>query len=60
VLRLFLPESWTSKRARLDQAGVPDEYRMARTKPEIALGACPSNRRILLAKEERVRFCLCA
>jgi SRSO17 transposase len=37
VLRLFLPESWTSKRARLDQAGVPDEYRMARTKPEIAL-----------------------
>ena len=23
-----------------------------------ALGACPSNRRILLAKEVRVRFCL--
>jgi SRSO17 transposase len=37
VLRLFLPESWASKRARLDQSGVPDEYRMARTKPEIAL-----------------------
>src|SRR2546429_8958146 len=37
ALRLFLPESWTSKRARLERAGVPTEYRMARTKPEIAL-----------------------
>ena len=37
ALRLFLPESWTSKRARLDRAGVPAEYRIARTKPEIAL-----------------------
>ena len=37
ALRLFLPESWTSKRARLKQAGVPAEYRMARTKPQIAL-----------------------
>src|SRR3974377_1764693 len=37
ALRLFFPESWTSKRARLDRAGVPAEYRMARTKPEIAL-----------------------
>src|SRR5215468_4424269 len=37
ALRLFLPESWTSKRARLDRAGVPAEYRMIRTKPEIAL-----------------------
>ena len=36
-LRLFLPESWTSKRAWLERAGVPTEYRMARTKPEIAL-----------------------
>ena len=26
----------------------------------IALGACPSNRRIFLAKEVRVGFCLCA
>jgi SRSO17 transposase len=37
ALRLFLPESWTSKRARLERAGVPVEYRTARTKLEIAL-----------------------
>src|SRR5919198_1476477 len=37
ALRLFLPESWTSKRARLKRAGVPTEYRTARTKPEMAL-----------------------
>jgi SRSO17 transposase len=37
ALRLFLPESWTSDRARLKRAGVPAEYRMARTKPEMAL-----------------------
>ncbi len=36
ALRLFLPESWTSKRTRLERAGVPAEYRAARTKPEIA------------------------
>jgi hypothetical protein len=37
ALRLFLPESWTSNRARLDRAGVPAEYRTAGTKPELAL-----------------------
>src|SRR5258706_4296269 len=37
ALRLFLPESWTSNRARLERAGVPADYRTARTKPEIAL-----------------------
>jgi SRSO17 transposase len=37
ALRLFLPESWTSKRARLERAGVPAEYRTARTKPQMAL-----------------------
>jgi SRSO17 transposase len=37
ALRLFLPEGWTSKRARLERAGVPAEYRTARTKPEMAL-----------------------
>ena len=37
VLRLFLPESWTSDRAPLKRAGVPAEHRTARTKPEIAL-----------------------
>src|SRR6185295_19732637 len=36
-LRLFLPESWTSDRVRLKRAGVPAEYRTARTKPELAL-----------------------
>src|SRR6201987_3664903 len=37
ALRLFLPESWTSNRARMERAGIPAEYRAARTKPEIAL-----------------------
>ena len=37
ALRLFLPESWTSDPVRLERAGVPVEYRTARTKPEIAL-----------------------
>src|SRR6201984_2633414 len=37
ALRLFLPESWTNDRVRLQRAGVPVEYRTARTKPEIAL-----------------------
>src|SRR5215467_14009847 len=37
ALRLFLPDSWTSDRARLKRAGVPAEHRTARTKPEIAL-----------------------
>jgi SRSO17 transposase len=37
TLRLFFPEIWTSDRARLVRAGVPVEYRTARTKPEIAV-----------------------
>jgi hypothetical protein len=37
ALRLFLPESSTRNRARLERAGVPVEYRAARTKPEMAL-----------------------
>jgi SRSO17 transposase len=37
ALRLFLPESWTSDRARLKRTSVPAEYRAARTKPELAL-----------------------
>ncbi len=37
AVRLFLPESWTGNRARLERAGVPAEYRTARTKPEMAL-----------------------
>src|SRR6202008_4078878 len=37
AMRLFLPESWTNDRTRLKRAGVPVEYRTARTKPEIAL-----------------------
>jgi len=37
AMRLFLPESWTDDRARLTRAGVPVEYRAARTKPEVAL-----------------------
>jgi SRSO17 transposase len=37
AMRLFLPESWTNDRTRLRRAGVPVEYRAARTKPEVAL-----------------------
>jgi FOG: Transposase len=37
AMRLFLPESWTNDRTRLKRAGVPVEYRAARTKPEVAL-----------------------
>jgi SRSO17 transposase len=37
ALRLFLPENWTDDRKRLERAGVPAEYRTARTKPEMAL-----------------------
>jgi len=36
-LRLFLPTNWTNDRTRLERAGVPVEYRTARTKPEMAL-----------------------
>ena len=34
ALRLFLPESWTSDRARLKRVGVPAEHWAERTKPE--------------------------
>ena len=37
ALRLFLPEGWTSDRVRLKRAGIPAEYRTARTRPELAL-----------------------
>src|SRR4051794_27427713 len=37
ALRLFLPESWTSDRVRLERAGVPAKHRAGRTKPQIAL-----------------------
>src|SRR3954468_14982216 len=36
-LRLFLPDAWRADRRRLDRAGVPQEYRQARTKGQIAL-----------------------
>mgnify|MGYP001766685433 CR=1 FL=1 len=36
-LRLFLPDGWISEPARLDRAGVPQDRRDYRTKPEIAL-----------------------
>jgi SRSO17 transposase len=36
-LRLYLPESWLTDAARLDQAGVPAAERRPLTKPEIAL-----------------------
>jgi SRSO17 transposase len=36
-LRLFLPDSWIGDPARLDRAGVPQDRRHYRTKPEIVL-----------------------
>ena len=36
-LRLFLPETWTSDAARLAMAGVPEDRRDYKTKPEMAL-----------------------
>src|SRR5271169_3884359 len=36
-LRLFLPETWSGEKVRLERAGVPAEYRSPRTKSEIAL-----------------------
>jgi SRSO17 transposase len=36
-LRLFLPEGWTNDTARLARAGVPEDRRVYRSKPEIAL-----------------------
>jgi SRSO17 transposase len=36
-LRLFLPESWTSDDKRMAKAGVPQDHRQPRTKPEIAI-----------------------
>ena len=35
-LRLFLPESWICDQERMAKAGVPEQLRMSRTKPEIA------------------------
>src|SRR3954470_12389424 len=36
-MQLYLPEPWVADPARLDRAGVPDEYRRDRTKGQIAL-----------------------
>src|SRR5262249_47020961 len=37
ALRLFLPDSWINDQRRVERTGVPADYRIARTKPEIAL-----------------------
>ena len=37
TLRLFLPQSWTRSPQRLDEVGVPEEYRREQTKGQIAL-----------------------
>jgi SRSO17 transposase len=37
VLRLFLPETWIKDPERLRHAGVPEAFRVERSKPEIAL-----------------------
>src|SRR5205823_1821708 len=37
AMRLFLPDSWIEDSDRLDEAGVPEAFRQAQTKGEIAL-----------------------
>ncbi len=37
VLRLFLPDTWIKDPDRLQRAGVPEAFKVARSKPEIAL-----------------------
>src|SRR5947208_2776448 len=37
AMRLYLPESWVDNPDRLDEAGVPEAFRQAQTKGEIAL-----------------------
>src|SRR3954453_15821600 len=37
AMRLFLPDRWIEDRKRLDQAGVPEEFRQSQAKGEIAL-----------------------
>jgi SRSO17 transposase len=37
AMRLFLPDSWLTDPKRLDKAGVPEAFRQAQTKGEIAL-----------------------
>lgn len=36
-LRLFLPDSWTENEERMIKAGVPEEFRQAKSKPSIAI-----------------------
>jgi SRSO17 transposase len=36
-LQLYLPDSWLCDTTRLDKAGVPNDQRQSRTKPEVAL-----------------------
>jgi len=36
-LRLFLPDSWTQDESRMVKAGIPEEFRQAKTKPAIAI-----------------------
>ena len=37
AMRLFLPDCWIEDKGRLDRAGVPEEFRQSKTKPQIAL-----------------------
>src|SRR6266403_427749 len=36
-LRLLLPESWTSDPTRMNRAGVPEQHRLPKSKPEMAI-----------------------
>ena len=48
--RLYLPEDWTNDPERCERAGIPEEERLFRTKPELALEI------VCNARENRLRF----
>jgi SRSO17 transposase len=48
--RLYLPEDWTNDPERCERAGIPEEERLFRTKPELALQIVRN------ARENHLRF----
>lgn len=45
-VRLFLPKGWATDAERCEAAGVPNEARVARTKPDLALEMIRHNRKL--------------
>jgi SRSO17 transposase len=49
-VRLYLPESWTSDRPRCLKAGIPEDKRLFKTKPELAV------ERVRAARAQGIRY----